>query len=80
MGIRLAYHACFKIFYYFGYCRDVSYTEEFLQLTSTQLKELLCRDSLVIQTEDAIFDSVMRWVRHDVMERKQYLSVYHMNN
>ncbi|ELU05864.1 hypothetical protein CAPTEDRAFT_177887 [Capitella teleta] len=52
---------------------DVSYSEEFLQLSSTELQEVLSRDSLVIQTEDAIFDAVMRWVRHDVNQRKEFL-------
>ena len=54
-------------------CRDISYSEEFIQLPYVKVQEILKRDSLVIQTEDAIFDCVMRWVRHDPDARRQRL-------
>ena len=52
---------------------EVSYSEEFLQLPAEKVKEVLCRDSLVIQTEDVIFDCILRWVRYDPEVRKSHL-------
>ena len=49
------------------------FTEEFLQLPVDSLCELLQRTSLSVETEDAIFDSIMRWVRHEVDTRKPLL-------
>ena len=53
--------------------RDVSYTEEFMELRHERLQELLQRDSLVVRIEDLILDSVLRWVEHDRGARQPHL-------
>ena len=45
---------------------------------------ILTRNRLAVETEDAIFDAIMRWVRHDVNERQCHLKALttecvHMN-
>ena len=34
---------------------------------------ILRRNRLAVETEDAIFDAIMRWVRHDVKSRQCHL-------
>ena len=34
---------------------------------------ILRRNRLAVETENAIFDAIMRWVRHDVKERQRHL-------
>ena len=50
---------------------QITYTEEFMQLPPEKLKGILQRNSLSVQTEDVIFDSIMRWVRSDIDNRRQ---------
>lgn len=38
-----------------------------------KVRAILSRTSLLVQTEDAIFDCAMRWVRHDLENRQQHL-------
>ncbi len=37
------------------------------------MTKILSRNRLAVQTEDAIFDAVLRWVRHDVTNRQEHL-------
>ncbi len=55
------------------YFSEVSYSEEFLTLSLEKVQKILSRNRLAVQTEDAIFDAVLRWVRHDVANRQQHL-------
>lgn len=55
--------------------RPVTYCEEFLELEMEKVKPILQRNNLAVQTEDAIFDTVMRWVQHDTDTRGQHLAV-----
>lgn len=51
----------------------MGYTDEFLALPVEKVVLLLRRNKLAVETEDAIFDAVMRWVRHDVETRRSHL-------
>ncbi len=42
-------------------------------LSKQKVKDILQRNTLSVQTEDAIFDCVMRWVRNDMPDRKSDL-------
>ena len=53
--------------------REVSYAEEFLTLPVDKVVSILRRNRLAVETENAIFDAIMRWVRHGVKERQCHL-------
>ncbi|KAL3860467.1 hypothetical protein ACJMK2_010590 [Sinanodonta woodiana] len=55
------------------YFREISYSEEFLRLPDTSLKEILSRDTLSVQQEEEILDSIIRWYRFDVVKRQSQL-------
>ena len=55
--------------------RQVSYSDEFMDMDAERLTEILQRNSLSIHTEDAIFDAVIRWVQYDTEKRKSNLQV-----
>ena len=46
---------------------------EFLELEPPKLGELLQSEDLNVQSEEQVFEAVMKWVRHDVEKRKQHL-------
>lgn len=46
---------------------------EFLDLATTELAELVRSEDLNVQSEEQVFESVMKWVHHDVESRKQHL-------
>ena len=45
--------------------------EEFLRLSSRELASLLESDQLNVQNEEQVFESVMRWAKHDIDSRKE---------
>ena len=48
--------------------------EEFLQLSVTDLNEYISDDLLNVPNEDLVFDSVIRWVKHDQKVREDLFS------
>jgi kelch-like protein 20 len=46
---------------------------EFLELGTEELAHLLQSEDLNVQSEEQVFESVMRWVGHNVDERKEHL-------
>lgn len=50
--------------------RDVSDTEEFLELTPQKLKEVLSMEKLNVGNEKYVFEAVIRWISHDSESRK----------
>lgn len=47
---------------------------EFLELSASALGELLQSEDLNVQNEEQVFESVMKWLKHDVANRKQHLA------
>ncbi|XP_062621476.1 gigaxonin-like [Saccostrea cucullata] len=54
--------------------RNITNYGEFLQLPLDLLTSLLCTDTLKVQTEGDILDSIIRWVKHDEENRRGHLS------
>ena len=52
---------------------EVLESVEFLELSCEELARLLDSEDLNVQSEEQVFESVMRWVRHDVERRKKHL-------
>ncbi|XP_070574823.1 gigaxonin-like [Ptychodera flava] len=57
---------------------DVCRHEEFLQQSAECVKEILSRDQLQLQiisrrSEEIIFDAAMRWIKHNVADRRKHL-------
>lgn len=48
-------------------------SEEFLELDSRELMNLLQSEELNVSNEEKVFESVMKWVKHDTDLRLQYL-------
>lgn len=47
---------------------------EFFELGPMELAELLQSEDLNVQSEEQVFESVMKWVEHDVEGRKQHMA------
>lgn len=56
------------------YFQDVVESEEFLMLPFLQLVEIISSDELNVRSEEHVYKAVMNWIRHNVTERRQYLS------
>ncbi|XP_006008116.1 gigaxonin [Latimeria chalumnae] len=53
--------------------RDVCGTEEFLELSSEQLKEVISLEKLNVGNEKYVFEAVTRWLSHDLEARKVHM-------
>lgn len=49
-------------------------SEEFLQLSSEDVESLIKCDNLTVPSEEAVFEAVISWVKHDESKRKDSLS------
>jgi kelch-like protein 20 len=59
---------------------DVAESDEFLLLPFNQLIEIISNDELNVRNEEQVYESVMKWVKYNIDERKQYLNqlLYHI--
>lgn len=48
-------------------------SQEFLELTLTELCDIIEKDDLTVKQEDRVFDAVLRWTGHMPSKRKSYL-------
>ncbi|XP_033725796.1 kelch-like protein 18 [Pecten maximus] len=54
--------------------KDVAHTEEFLNLSKTEIIDIISRDELHVQSEEEVFESVISWVKkEDDIDRKLIL-------
>ncbi|XP_074039485.1 kelch-like protein 17 isoform X1 [Leptinotarsa decemlineata] len=49
-------------------------TEEFLLLPFSEVNDLISNSQLNISSEEDVFTAVLNWVKHDLIERKQFVS------
>ncbi|XP_044289877.1 gigaxonin isoform X2 [Varanus komodoensis] len=80
IGIRdFALHYCLHHVHYLAseyletHFRDVSSTEEFLELSPQKLKEILSLEKLNVGNERYVFEAVIRWISHDPELRKVHM-------
>lgn len=52
---------------------QVSVEDEFYELPKDQLTRFLASEDLVVDTEFQVFQSAIRWILHDVTQRRQYV-------
>lgn len=72
-------HACVELreaadIYAQQHYLEVLEGDEFLELTVEELVDLLQSEELNVHSEEQVFESVMKWVRHDVDIRKRHLA------
>ncbi|XP_010209942.1 PREDICTED: kelch-like protein 28 [Tinamus guttatus] len=53
---------------------DVCQTEEFFELTHSELDEIVSNDCLNVVTEETVFYALESWIKYDVQERQKYLA------
>ena len=53
---------------------SVSQQEEFVGLTQSKLTEILTDDELVVESEEIVYESVIRWLDHNVDSRRSDFS------
>ncbi|XP_015282142.1 PREDICTED: kelch-like protein 28 [Gekko japonicus] len=53
---------------------DVCQTEEFFELTHSELDEIVSNDCLNVVTEESVFYALESWIKYDVQERQKYLA------
>ncbi|XP_039947409.1 LOW QUALITY PROTEIN: kelch-like protein 28 [Hirundo rustica] len=53
---------------------DVCRTEEFLELTHSELDEIVSNDCLNVVSEETVFHALESWIKYDVRERQKYLA------
>ncbi|XP_032891654.1 gigaxonin [Amblyraja radiata] len=80
IGIRdFALHYSLQHVYYIAteyletHFRDVSHTEEFLELGHEKLKEIISLEKLNVGNERYIFDAVVKWICQDPVVRKVHM-------
>ncbi|XP_037372117.1 gigaxonin isoform X3 [Talpa occidentalis] len=80
IGIRdFALHYCLHHVHYLAteyletHFRDVSNTEEFLELNPQKLKEVISLEKLNVGNERYVFEAVIRWIAHDTEIRKVHM-------
>lgn len=59
--------------YILQYFYDVSQTDDFSSLTVTVLEKLISANELDVIAEEHVFESVIKWVRHDKENRLKHL-------
>lgn len=52
---------------------DVCQSLEFLQLSSEEMNALISNEDLNVQSEEQVYESVIRWIRHDADGREEHL-------
>lgn len=55
------------------YFQEVAQSDEFLNLSQSDLKELVSRDELHVTSEQQVFEAVVKWVKHDLSKRRECL-------
>ncbi|XP_074652354.1 kelch-like protein 18 [Tubulanus polymorphus] len=53
---------------------EVSKSDEFLQITYTEIHDILSRDELYVTSEEQVFEAMLAWIKADLQERKDHLS------
>ncbi|XP_041376545.1 gigaxonin-like [Gigantopelta aegis] len=53
--------------------RDVSFSEEFQNLSFSSVCEILTRNTIMVRVEEDIVEAILRWVNFDLPERKSQL-------
>lgn len=53
----------------------VKVSAEFLELSVSELKDIIEKDELNVKQEDAVFEAILKWISHDPQNRKQHISV-----
>ncbi|CAJ0946921.1 unnamed protein product [Ranitomeya imitator] len=53
---------------------DVCQTEEFFELTNSELHEIMSNDCLNVVNEESVFYALEAWIKYDVQERQKFLS------
>ncbi|XP_078492595.1 kelch-like protein 12 isoform X1 [Ciona intestinalis] len=51
---------------------QVSAQEKFLDIDQVEMEKLISSDELVIESEEAVYECLVGWVKHDLQTRKQY--------
>ncbi|XP_036395724.1 kelch-like protein 10 [Megalops cyprinoides] len=55
---------------------EIGYTsEEFLELTLSQLCDIIEKDDLNVEQEEVVFDTILRWIAHAQATRRSSISV-----
>ncbi|XP_013399272.1 kelch-like protein 3 [Lingula anatina] len=72
-------HACTELMNYAQAYTEQHFSEvvkhdEFLNLSSSQVTELISSDRLSVQSEENVFESVIGWIGRDPANRQQYIS------
>ncbi|VDK73057.1 unnamed protein product [Litomosoides sigmodontis] len=54
--------------------QDVAKSEEFISLPTNQLIDIISSEELNVRSEEIVFRAAMEWIRHDLSNRRQFLS------
>ncbi|KAJ8414350.1 hypothetical protein AAFF_G00052200 [Aldrovandia affinis] len=65
-----AYHFILHHFEEIGYT-----SEEFLELTPSQLCDIIEKDDLNVEQEEVVFDTILRWISHAKANRESFISM-----
>lgn len=49
-------------------------SEEFLDLSVSELKNIIEKDELNVREEDAVFKAIVKWIDHDSSSRRQHIA------
>ena len=55
---------------------SLSNTEGFYQLNSEQINEIINSEDLVVETEESVFEALLRWVEYDGRRKKIFPDLF----
>ncbi|KAK2174818.1 hypothetical protein NP493_775g01078 [Ridgeia piscesae] len=55
--------------------KTVAFTDAFKELSCTQLIEFIKDDDINVEHEDVVFEAVLGWIRHDLINRKSSMEM-----
>ncbi|XP_043911379.1 kelch-like protein 10 [Protopterus annectens] len=61
------------IFILHNFAELVEICNEFLQLSATELEEIIEKDELNVKQENVVFEAIMKWISHDAQSRQKFL-------
>ncbi|XP_006004318.1 kelch-like protein 10 [Latimeria chalumnae] len=53
----------------------IKVSQEFLELSAFEFRDIIEKDELNVKQEDVVFDAILKWITHDTNNRRKYISI-----
>jgi len=62
-----------KIFFWCSHFTSVCYDKDFLELDADSLVDIIGSDSLIVESEESVFNAVIQWFKFNEEDRLKHL-------